>query len=127
MDYLIGVDIGSTHTKAVAYSIDGKILGEFHVGYQMRHPQPGRSELDPDKIYQAVISTINRLTAYCQDHRLTGIGFSAAMHSLLGWMKREKRLHLVLPGLTTGLQKSQPGCANTNSNYIILPERPYMQ
>ena len=92
MDYLIGVDIGSTHTKAVAYSIDGKILGEFHVGYQMRHPQPGRSELDPDKIYQAVISTINRLTAYCQDHRLTGIGFSAAMHSLLGVDEKGKAI-----------------------------------
>ncbi|MEK8107961.1 hypothetical protein NKG94_28475 [Micromonospora sp. M12] len=38
---VIGVDIGTTSTKAVAYDTDGRQLGSHSVGYPLDDPNPG--------------------------------------------------------------------------------------
>ncbi len=81
--YIIGIDIGTTHTKAVAFDAAGNVLGMKTSGYQMKHPMPGRAELDPSLIFRAVVQSINGLSGYLGAHYLAGIGFSAAMHSLI--------------------------------------------
>jgi len=57
----IGVDIGTTSTKAVVYAARGrrrgKALGEHAVGYPLETPVPGAAEQDPERILQAVPSS----------------------------------------------------------------------
>ena len=38
---VVGVDIGTTSTKAVAYDTDGRQLASHSVGYPLDDPQPG--------------------------------------------------------------------------------------
>jgi len=83
MNYYIGVDIGTTSTKAVAFSDDGEVLAKEAIGYAIQHPQPDRSEQDPDEIFEAVISSISKITATLYSHKPVLISFSAAMHSIL--------------------------------------------
>ena len=47
-EVVIGVDIGTTSTKAVAYDTDGRQLGATSVGYPLDEPHPGHAEQDPD-------------------------------------------------------------------------------
>jgi gluconokinase len=82
MSYYLGVDIGTTTAKAVAFSKDGMILYQVAAGYGMLHPAPGRSEQNPDEIFDAVIHTITNVLQTLAGKPLF-IAFSAAMHSII--------------------------------------------
>lgn len=47
MSALVGVDVGTTGTKAAAYSPDGRALGEAHVASALERGPGGRVEQDP--------------------------------------------------------------------------------
>ena len=85
MKAVIGVDIGTTSTKVISFDNKGNILAEESAGYSLNSPSPGRAEQDPDEILEAVLDS---LAAVIQDTRedgveVSGVSFSAAMHSLL--------------------------------------------
>jgi gluconokinase len=84
MQYMIGVDIGTTNTKAIAFSTDGRALAAADASYSAISDQPGRHELDPDRLFTAVIAVLKELgekVDYGQG--LCGVSFSCAMHSLI--------------------------------------------
>ncbi len=83
MNYYLGVDIGTTSVKAVAFSGRGELLARHAVAYGMQHPNPAWSEQDPAEIIQAVTDSINKVVAALAPARPLLLSFSAAMHSLL--------------------------------------------
>jgi gluconokinase len=83
MNYYLGIDIGTTSSKAVAFSESGEVIANYSFAYEMLHPQPGWSEQDPEAIFEAVINGINKtIQTFAPDLPLF-ISFSAAMHSLI--------------------------------------------
>jgi gluconokinase len=80
---VIGVDIGTTSTKAVAYDTRGRAGASSSVGYPLDEPAPGRAEQDPDAIVAAVVETITKVAAEA-GRPIAGLSFSSAMHSLIG-------------------------------------------
>ena len=43
---LLGIDVGTTGCKVIAFREDGEILAQAYGEYPLIHPQPGWSELD---------------------------------------------------------------------------------
>ncbi len=82
MNYILAVDIGTSNTKAVAYSFDGAVLAYANKAYAFSSPQEGRHELDPHLLLNAVIEVINNVVAQAKTNP-AGISFSAAMHGLI--------------------------------------------
>ena len=56
--YLLGIDIGTGSTKAVAVNFNGQTLGSSQHYYPVKSPQPGYSEQDPELILAAFINCI---------------------------------------------------------------------
>jgi len=83
MNYYLGIDIGTTSVKAVAFSGRGEVLAKHASSYSMRHPQPLWSEQDPREIAAAVTTSINTVLQTLAPAQPQLLGFSAAMHSLL--------------------------------------------
>jgi gluconokinase len=83
MNYLIGIDIGTTNTKAVAYSKEGAVLGSSHRSYPVIAPQEGFHELDPRVLLNAVLEVMGEVINENRSHHLSAICFSAAMHGLI--------------------------------------------
>ncbi|MEN7547654.1 gluconokinase [Rapidithrix thailandica] len=81
--YFIGVDIGTTSTKALAVDLSGKVLGSKQQGYPILTPQPHYAEQSPEAYFQAVLSTLRDLVKEVSGEGLVGIGFSCAMHGLM--------------------------------------------
>ncbi|MBO9639165.1 MAG: gluconokinase [Siphonobacter aquaeclarae] len=81
MESWIGVDIGTTNTKAVVFDEAGRVLAHHSVGYDMIHPEPDYSEQDPEAIWEAVKTVLEAVSGGLTDIR--AVSFSAAMHSLL--------------------------------------------
>jgi gluconokinase len=85
MEYMLGIDIGTTSTKAVLFNRQGKVQAQHAVDYPMLSSLPGMAEQDPRAIYLAVLDSI-RLAVAASGLRPEQIGlaaFSAAMHSLI--------------------------------------------
>lgn len=82
MQYLIGIDIGTGSTKAIAMEVTGKILHTERAAYPTLAPLPSQSEQDPELIWQAFATCISRVVTHLQ-HQPVGIALSSAMHSLI--------------------------------------------
>ncbi|MFG1673098.1 gluconokinase [Micromonospora sp. NPDC049282] len=80
---VVGVDIGTTSSKAVAFDTDGRQLASHSIGYPIEEPNPGWAEQDPDLIYQAVLGVIRAVVDELR-RPVAGLSFSTAMHSLIG-------------------------------------------
>ncbi|WP_297988212.1 gluconokinase [Anoxybacillus sp.] len=82
---VIGIDIGTTSTKAVIFEEDGRIRAMHAVEYPMLHPQPGWAEQDPYILFSAVVQSIQGAVykGNVSAEQVKAIGISAAMHSLI--------------------------------------------
>lgn len=80
---VLGVDIGTTSTKTVAFDLTGRAITSHAVRYPLSEPLPGYAEQDPDQILAAVLATVRHAGAQA-GRPVAGVAFSSAMHSLIG-------------------------------------------
>lgn len=94
-DYFIGVDIGTTSTKAIVFSALGDVKGMGNYGYPLLVPQPGWAEQDPEVILQAAIAAIREAVSQSGVARshIAALSFSGAMHSLIAIDAQATPLH----------------------------------
>lgn len=92
--YVIGVDIGTTGTKAVIFDEEGQVAAKHHIDYPLLTPQPLAAEQDPEQIYRAVLMSIkNGIESGCIDTAcIACVSFSSAMHSLIAVDKQGRPL-----------------------------------
>lgn len=94
-DYFIGVDIGTTSTKAIVFTAAGAVKGVGNYGYPLLVPQPGWAEQDPNAILQAAIAAIRE--AFDQSgalpSQIAALSFSGAMHSVIAVDAKGVPLH----------------------------------
>lgn len=67
---LIGIDVGTTATKAVLLDESGTRLGEFSQSYPISRPQPGHAEQNPDHWLHAAFTALG---TFSRDHDLAGL------------------------------------------------------
>ncbi len=85
MNYSIGIDIGTTSTKAIIFNDLGEVLKEASVGYPLLNPEPKAAEQNPDEIVTAVKEAIRMVIQQMnlKPDEIKFLSFSAAMHSLI--------------------------------------------
>ncbi len=83
--YVIGIDIGTTSTKAVLFTEKGDTVCSYAVGYPLCKPTTDAAEQDPEEIFSAVITTVRKVIANSAiaPTQLICLSFSSAMHSLI--------------------------------------------
>lgn len=83
--YVIGVDIGTTSTKAVLFTVKGVIIAKHGIEYPLHSPTPAVAEQDPEEIFNAVLETVGRVITGSQvsPHDILCVSFSSAMHSVI--------------------------------------------
>ncbi len=83
---LVGVDVGTTNIKALAYRPEtDTILAHASAAVSTLTPQPGYAEQAPEAIWTLFCQVIGEVIAQLAQQQITlaGVSFSAAMHSLL--------------------------------------------
>jgi len=84
MSYIIGIDIGTTNTKAVAFTDTGLVLADASHSYTAFTDEEGAHELDPRQLWDAVLKVLLEVLSRTSDQKgLAGVSFSCAMHSLI--------------------------------------------
>ena len=116
-DVVIGIDIGTTSTKSVAYTAAGDALAEHSVGYPLDEPSPGYAEQDPTLILAAVRATVAAVAAQCGG-RVRGLSFSSAMHSLIGL---DQDGELLTPSVTWADSRASVQAERLRASTVGLP------
>ena len=60
---LMGIDIGTTGTKAIAFSEDGKILASSYLEYNLLFPKKGWVEFDVTSMWEKIFNVIQKINS----------------------------------------------------------------
>jgi len=120
MNHIIGIDIGTTHVKAVVATTAGQVIYETKEGYPTLSPVPGHQEQDPHNIFQAVLKVLKQACdSIVKKENIACISFSAAMHSLMAVDKKGKPLTPLMIWADTRSNKYAGELKNTKEGNII--------
>jgi xylulokinase len=83
--YVIGVDLGTSGTKAALYQVDGKLISDASVEVPLFHPKPGVVEQDNEDFYASAAQTVlkcmqssgvdpRKVAAIAFDSQMAGVG-----------------------------------------------------
>jgi xylulokinase len=83
--YLIGVDLGTSGTKAALYQTDGKLISEASVEVPLYYPKPGVVEQENEDFYATAAETVRKciessgiepkaVAAIAFDSQMAGVG-----------------------------------------------------
>lgn len=82
-NYMLGIDIGTTSTKAVLFSEKGEVIQQENMGYPLYTPDMSTAEQNPEEIFQAVLQAISNIMKHHSQKKLSFVSFSSAMHSVI--------------------------------------------
>lgn len=85
MRCFVGIDIGTSSTKAVLMLEDGTIIGSAQQSYEILRPEPGFAEQDIEELWNAVRIVLRQLSKdFPEAVKSTAcIGLSGQMHALV--------------------------------------------
>ena len=83
METILGLDIGTTSTKAVLYNLDGLELAVASHAYPLLTPQPGWVEQDADTVWKALVKTLAEIVEQSGGHSILGLALAAQAGSII--------------------------------------------
>lgn len=85
LTYMIGLDIGTTSTKAVLFERSGKVVASANEEYPLYTPSASIAEQDPDEIFSAVVAVVRQIMkkSGLAPEQIGFVSFSTAMHSVI--------------------------------------------
>jgi xylulokinase len=114
MSVLLGIDVGTSATKALAMRADGRILAIETADYPLASPRPGWSEQDPEHWWQATQKTVRALLrkGKLRPADVSGIGLSGQMH---GSVFLDSRQRVIRPAILWNDQRTAAECDEIES------------
>lgn len=85
MNYLIGIDIGTSGTKTVLFDEFGGVVSSSTIEYPMQQPRNGWAEQEPDDWWNATLESLKDvlMSSGVDGGDVKGIGLSGQMHGLV--------------------------------------------
>ncbi len=85
MNYLLGIDIGTSGTKTVLFDVEGKSIASATEEYPMYQPEIGWAEQQPEDWWNAVCVTSRKVISKSgvNPADIKGVGLSGQMHGLV--------------------------------------------
>ncbi|WP_019154137.1 gluconokinase [Robertmurraya massiliosenegalensis] len=96
MNYMLGIDIGTTSTKAVLFSEQGEVIQQENIGYPLHTPDISTAEQNPEEIFQAVQQVMTLIMKKHSKKKLLFVSFSSAMHSVIAMDEQDQPLTPVI-------------------------------
>ncbi|MCU0522858.1 MAG: FGGY family carbohydrate kinase, partial [Anaerolineae bacterium] len=84
-DLLLGLDVGTTTTRALVFDLAGQPVAEAYREVAIAHPRPGWAELDAEQCWRATIEVIGEVLSVDESfsRRLLAIGLTGLLHALV--------------------------------------------
>lgn len=109
MGIVIGLDVGTSGTKAIAMDESGQLLASALVEYPLHSPKPGWAEQDPADWERAAYEALEQLATKIPAADVKGLGLTGQMHGSVFLDADNKVLR---PALLWCDQRTAPQCAD---------------
>lgn len=85
MKYILGIDLGTSGTKTVLFSQDGRAVCSASYEYPMYQPHNGWAEQNPEDWFKAAVETLSKVvkTSGVDQKDIVSLGISGQMHGLV--------------------------------------------
>lgn len=105
MPHFLGIDVGTSGTKTLVLSDQGKVLATHTVGHDLMTPKPGWTEQHPEQWWEATRKSVKGAMkkAGLKGGDIGGIGFSGQMH---GSVFVDKKGQVLRPALLWNDQRT---------------------
>lgn len=109
MSVCIGIDVGTSGTKALAIDAKGRVLAEASASYPCHHPKPLWSEQDPEDWWQATVKVVRSVVkqAKLKPADVAAIGLSGQMH---GSVFLDRNDQVIRPAILWNDQRTESEC-----------------
>ena len=119
MKYIIAVDFGTTHCKAITVDENANTIQSFKANVTSIQQQEGFHEQDAEKNFQIVVELLKQSIQTIDQDKIACISFSAAMHSLLAVDKNGTPLTNAMTWADTRSKKYAQQLRNTEQGKNI--------
>ncbi|MTD41817.1 gluconate kinase [Erwinia sp. CPCC 100877] len=92
----IGVDIGTTQTKAVVFDEKGQVQASEYMRYPLIQETEGMAEQDIEQLFSAVTTCIRQVVKRIHPHEVSFVSFSTAMHGLIAMDQKNRPLTRII-------------------------------
>ncbi|HEX2102610.1 MAG TPA: gluconokinase [Solirubrobacteraceae bacterium] len=84
-EVVLGVDVGTTSAKAVAFDARGRTVGDAEAGYPLHEPEHGYAEQDAAQVLATTLDVVRAAAgeARAAGARIAGLAVGTAMHALV--------------------------------------------
>lgn len=83
MALLLGIDVGTTGSKALVIDAEGKLVATASKEYPMSTPRPLWAEQNPDDWWRASVASIRDVLNKVDAREIVGVGLTGQMHGLV--------------------------------------------
>jgi xylulokinase len=134
---LLGIDVGTTGTKAALFTPDGRLRALGQAEYRIHHPRPGWAEQDPEDWWQAVCVAVRQALAGVPGSAegVAGVAVSSQAPTMLPlnragepvrpaliWMDRRADAEAVQLGEQVGQSRLVAITGNRADPYYVAPK-----
>jgi sugar (pentulose or hexulose) kinase len=82
-DAILGIDIGTSSTKAILYDLAGSEVTSTSQAYPLLTPQPGWAEQDPEAVWQALLAVLRSIVQQSEGYRILSLALAAQAGSII--------------------------------------------
>jgi xylulokinase len=109
MSICLGIDVGTSGTKCLAISTEGRVLASASANYGCAHPKPLWSEQDPEDWWTATVKVVRAVVKQVKlkPADVAAIGLSGQMH---GSVFLDKSGKVIRPALLWNDQRTAAEC-----------------
>lgn len=109
MEFLLGIDIGTSGTKTVLFDIFGNTIANASIEYPLYQPEFGWAEQEPEDWWQATITSIQQVIqkSGISSEYIRSIGLSGQMH---GMVLLNKECNVLRPSIIWCDQRTREQC-----------------
>lgn len=96
MEYIVGLDVGTTNIKAAAYDLSGDLFAFATRKTVTHHPRPEWSEYDPEELWGSVASCLREISAGTGAGNIKAIGVASMAEAGVGLDSRGKPVYPII-------------------------------
>jgi sugar (pentulose or hexulose) kinase len=82
-DAILGIDIGTSSTKAILFDLTGNEVTSAGQSYPLLTPQAGWVEQDPEAVWQALIQVLQNIVKQSSGYRILSLAIAAQAGSII--------------------------------------------
>lgn len=95
-DALVGVDIGTTNVKAVAYDVEGRVLASAGRPQEVHRPRPGWAEYDPETMFEAAAASLREVVGQLDDRHVAGVAVASMAETAVALGADDEPVHAAI-------------------------------